>query len=335
MCHTRNRHRHLLLVLTMTAPMMFLGRVVAKSDEPGNAKARVTFTLEKTDHGVRILGNGELWAEYVADGEFKPYVWPLIGPTGKPVTREWPMGPGEGEKHDHPHQKSLWFTHGDVNGVSYWEEAPGRGKIVHREFVTLSRGETATVVARNEWIAPDGTVVLQDIRKLVFFPVEDRRVIDFAIRLTAVAPSVTFGDTKEGTFGLRVAESMAVDSKKGGKIVNSEGHEDRDAWGKKAKWVDYSGPVGDDIVGIAVLNHPSSFRFPTYWHVRTYGLFAANPFGWHDFVGRNDVSGAYTLGRGQSIELRYRVILHRGRAEEAGIAKLYQAYAAEAPLPIP
>jgi len=295
----------------------------------------VTFSIQKTDHGVEILGNGELWAAYVADGEFKPYVWPIIGPTGKPFTREWPMGPGEGEKHDHPHQRSLWFTHGDVNGISFWEEAPGRGKIVHREFVTLEGGAKAVVVTRNDWVAPDGTVLLNDVRKLLFYPLGENRVIDFAIRLSAVAPSVTFGDTKEGTFGLRVADSMTVDAKKGGKIVNSEGQEDKDAWGKKAKWVDYSGPVDGEIVGIAVLNHPSSFRFPTYWHVRTYGLFAANPFGWHDFVGRSDVSGAYTLGKGQSIELRYRVILHKGRTAEAKIPQLYEEYAAEPPLPLP
>lgn len=319
----------------MTIAIIFLLSPAGWTSEPGSRGPTVTFTVEKTDHGVRVLGNGELWAEYVADGEFKPYVWPIIGPTGKPVTREWPMGPGEGEKHDHPHQKSLWFTHGDVNGVSYWEEAPGRGKIVHRGFTTLSGGDKATIVAADDWVAPDGAVVLRDVRKLVFFALDGHRVIDFAIRLTAVAPSVTFGDTKEGTFGLRVAESMTVDAKKGGKIVNSEGHVDKDAWGKKAAWVDYSGPVGDEIVGIAVFNHPSSFRFPTYWHVRTYGLFAANPFGWHDFVGRNDVSGAYTLGQRQSIELRYRVVLHKGRADEAAIGKLYEAYAAEAPLAIP
>ncbi|WP_347244136.1 PmoA family protein [Thermogutta sp.] len=327
---SRRQRRDFVLAIPLMAAIILPGSGVSKE-----ASSTVTFSVQKTDHGVAILGNGQLWAAYVADGEFKPYVWPIIGPTGKPVTREWPMGPGEGEKHDHPHQRSLWFTHGNVNGISFWEEAPGRGKTVHREFVTLEGGTKAVVVTRNDWVAPDGTILLNDVRKLVFFPLGENRVIDFAIRLTAVAPSVTFGDTKEGTFGLRVADSITVDAKKGGKIVNSEGQEDKDAWGKKAKWVDYSGPVDGEIVGIAVLNHPSSFRFPTYWHVRTYGLFAANPFGWHDFVGRSDVSGAYTLDKGQSIELRYRVILHKGRAADAKVAELYESYAAEAPLSLP
>jgi len=293
------------------------------------------FTVETIDHGVSVKCDGKLWANYIADGEFKPYVWPIIGPTDQPVTREWPMGEGAGEKHDHPHQKSMWFTHGNVNGVDFWSEGADRGRIVHRKFLTVSGGEKAVIVTQNDWLSADGTKILEDVRKLVFSRLNEHRVIDFNIRLTATADSVTFGDTKEGTFGLRVAESMAVDAKKGGRIVNSEGQTDAEAWGKKAKWVDYSGPVGDQIVGIAVLNHPSSFRFPTYWHVRTYGLFAANPFGWHDFVGRSDVSGAYTLGKGQSITFGYRVILHKGRAEEAKIAEAFEQYAAQSAEEIP
>lgn len=304
------------------------------SGENGGASAG-PFAVETTDHGVSVKCDAKLWANYITDGEFKPYVWPIIGPTEQPVTREWPMGEGVGEKHDHPHQKSMWFTHGDVNKVDFWAEGAGRGRIVHRKFLELSGGEKAVIVTQNDWLTADGTKILEDVRKLVFFRLGDHRAIDFNIRLTAAADQVTFGDTKEGTFGLRVAESMTVDAKKGGQIVNSEGQTDAQAWGKRAKWVDYSGPVGDQIVGIAVLNHPSSFRFPTYWHVRTYGLFAANPFGWHDFVGRSDVSGAYTLGKGQSVMFAYRVILHKGRAEDAKIAAAFEQYAAESPQDIP
>ncbi|MGQ9563105.1 MAG: PmoA family protein [Thermogutta sp.] len=293
------------------------------------------FTLEPIDHGISVKCDGELWANYITDGEFKPYVWPIIGPTGQPVTREWPMGEGAGEKHDHPHQKSMWFTHGDINKTDFWAEGADRGRTVHRKFIELSGGDKAVIVAQNDWLTADGSKILEDVRKLVFSRMGEHRVIDFNIRLTATADQVTFGDTKEGTFGLRVAESLTVDAKKGGKIVNSEGQSDSQAWGKQAKWVDYSGPVADQIVGIAVLNHPSSFRFPTYWHVRTYGLFAANPFGWHDFVGRSDVSGNYTMGKGQSIFFAYRVILHKGRAEDANITEAFKEYAAQPPETIP
>jgi len=136
---------------------------------------------------------------------------------------------------------------------------------------------------------------------------------------------VTFGDTKEGMFGLRVASSMDVNKKRGGLILNAEGLRDDAAWGKPSAWVDYSGPLGGRTVGIAILNHPDSFRYPTHWHVRTYGLFAANPFGWHDFgIGK---SGTYTLPQGHSLRFSYRVIFHDGDAQAARIAEHFRQYA--------
>ncbi len=297
--------------------------------------ASAEITAERTERGVTITVDGKPFAEYRIDLGPKPIVWPLIGPTDQPVTRDYPMANTPGETRDHPPQRSLWFTHGDVNGLSFWEEAPGRGVIKHREYVQVRGGPDAVVVTRNDWLTAEGNPVLRDTRRLRFAASEDVRILDFDIRLTASSGPVVFGDTKEGTFGIRVAETLRVDTKKGGRIVNSDGKADAEAWGKRAAWVDYSGPIADSIVGIAVLNHPTSFRFPTYWHVRTYGLFAANPFGWHDFEGRQDVDGSYRLAEGESIVLRYRLILHRGRADEAGIAEKFAEYAAEAPAEIP
>ncbi len=134
------------------------------------------------------------------------------------------------------------------------------------------------------------------------------RIIDFDFRIFASDGPVTFGDTKEGMFGIRVASSMDVTRKQGGRITNAEGLTDEKAWGKPSPWVDYVGPVKDKIVGIAIINHPLSFRYPTTWHVRTYGLFAANPFGWHDF-GRPE-RGDYTIPGGSGD----RVFLPRGPA---------------------
>jgi hypothetical protein len=143
---------------------------------------------------------------------------------------------------------------------------------------------------------------------------------------------VTFGDTKEGMFGLRVASSMDVTRKKGGKITNAEGLTDERAWGQASPWVDYVGPVKDQTVGIAVLNHPASFRYPTTWHVRTYGLFAANPFGWKDF-GKAE-RGDHTLPAGESIRFAYRVILHKGDTASLGVPAMFQAYAGKAALEV-
>ncbi|MGC3969750.1 MAG: PmoA family protein [Pirellulales bacterium] len=155
------------------------------------------------------------------------------------------------------------------------------------------------------------------------------RSIDFDITLKATAGDVQFDETKEGTFGVRVPTEMDVDHKPtGGKIVTSEGKTDKDAWGTRAAWVDYAGNVGGEHLGIAVLNHPTSFRFPTRWHVRTYGLFAANPFGATSFDKETtDESGA-TIKDGESITLNYRVIFHKGDAESADIAAAFKEYAA-------
>ena len=152
------------------------------------------------------------------------------------------------------------------------------------------------------------------------------RWIDFTITIKALDKPVKFGDTKEGTFGLRLAETISVDAKKGGQIVNSNGQLDNNAWGKAAEWVDCYGPLDSETVGIAILNHPSSFRYPTYWHVRGYGLFAANPFGLRDFSGDKKKDGSYTIQPGEQITLRYRVIFHRGDEKVGKIAEAFSSY---------
>jgi VCBS repeat-containing protein len=119
---------------------------------------------------------------------------------------------------------------------------------------------------------------------------------------------------------------MKITSQLGGTVLNANGDKDGDAWGKAAPWVDYVGPVKDNTVGIAIMNHPSSFRFPTYWHVRTYGLFTANPFGLHHFKGDNNIDGSHTLAKGETMTLRYRVYIHKGTTQEAEIAKQFKIY---------
>ena len=151
--------------------------------------------------------------------------------------------------------------------------------------------------------------------------------IDFDVTMKASDGPLKFGDTKEGSFGLRVAETMKVDAKQGGQIVNSEGQQDAAAWGQPAAWCEYHGPVNGKTVGIAVLNHPQSFRFPTYWHVRTYGLYAANPFGLKDFT-KGKLDGNHQVEAGQSLLLCYRVLIHKGDEKEGQVAEAFTRYAA-------
>ncbi len=289
--------------------------------------AAAEITAERSDQGVVVKIDGKPFTEYVTDFSGMPILWPVIGPTGKPITRAYPMAKGPGEREDHRHHRSIWFTHGGINGVSFWEI--GRGTIKHREFVQIKSGKKALIVTRNDWLAPDGKKVCEDRRTLTFGSGGDARWIDFDIVIKASNGPLKFGDTKEGTMGVRVAGTMKVEAEKGGRIVNSEGQTDKGAWGKPAAWVDYHGPVDGQTVGVAILNHPSSFRFPTYWHVRTYGLFAANPFGLHDFERGKDVDGSHTVSAGAAMTLRYRLLFHRGDEKSGKVAESFAAYAKE------
>jgi hypothetical protein len=288
--------------------------------------------LRKNGANLEVLAGGKPWTVYLTDNGSKPTYFPVIGPTGATITRAYPMKDVAGETRDHPHQRSLWFSHGNVNGFDFWASDPINkpsakfGSIKETGRPTVVSGAAVGVVrTTDDWLGPDGKKVCEDERVVRFYDTTNGRVFDFDITIKATAGPVTFGDTKEGMFGIRVASSMDVKNKKGGKITNAEGISDDEAWGKASPWVDYVGPVEGKTVGIAILNHPDSFRYPTTWHVRTYGLFAANPFGWHDF-GRKD-KGDHTIPAGGSIRFRYRVILHEGDTASAQLPDAFRGYA--------
>jgi hypothetical protein len=285
------------------------------------------FTMERDEAGVTVRLDGKVFTRYHVLSGTKPVLWPVIGPTGKEMTRAYPLRKaGPDERPDHIHHRSLWFTHGDVNGCSFWHEDGSPGKIVHRQFLDISGGPDPSILTRNDWVNNDGETVCHDTRRLTFGANDHKRWIDFDVRIEGGDKPVKFGDTKEGTFGVRVPGSMKVDAGQGGKIINREGKTNRDTWGKRSSWVDYSGPVDGQILGVAILNHPSSFRYPTYWHVRTYGLFAANPFGLHNFENSSRVDGSHTVPPGKSFTLRYRVLLHIGDEKEGKVAEEFAAY---------
>ncbi|MBN2217607.1 MAG: PmoA family protein, partial [Pirellulales bacterium] len=297
-------------------------------------------TAVKSADGSKIVVelDGKPFAEYLTRSGTKPIVWPIIGPSGVPMTRQWPMADKRpGEPTDHLWHRSLWFTHGMVNGHDFWSEPRRRtGKagrkgcvIAHREFVKIESGPAATLTTRNDWLDPKGKKILEDQRTLRFGGDASGRWIDFDVTLKATEGPVTFGDTKEGSMGIRMAAPLAPDAKQGGRLVNDKGQENAEAWGKRASWVDYSGPLEGQTVGICMMNHPSSFRYPTHWHARTYGLCSANPFGWRDFEGGESVDGSCTIAQGESITLRYRILFHQGDAKSANLAAAFERYAGE------
>ncbi len=235
------------------------------------------------------------------------------------------------EEHDHKHHRSFWFAHGDLNGIDFWSEQNNFGKTVHQAFTEIKSGQDAGVISsRNDWITPDGKVICTDERSLkIYHPSRpSERVFDFQITLHATNGPLTFGDTKEGTMALRLAETMRLKGKVGhGHIVNSEGVRDGETWGKRAAWCDYYGPVDGKTVGAAIFDNPQNPRHPTWWHVRDYGLFAANPFGQHDFEKLADkTAGNLVVPDGKSITFRYRFYLHEGDEQQAKVAEKYQEY---------
>jgi len=282
--------------------------------------------LRRDGDNVRITVDGRPFTVYRTDLGPKPILYPLIGPAGAKMTRDYPMAKVAGEDQDHPHQRSFWFTHGKVNGVDFWSETPGHGSIKETAKLTVASGAAVGVLrTTDDWLGPDGKKVCEDERVLRIYNTRAARVFDFEVTLKATAGPVTLGDTKEGTFGVRVASSMDANRKPGGTITNAEGLTDLAAWGKPSPWVDYVGPVAGEPVGVAILDHPASFRHPTTWHVRDYGLFAANPFGLRDF-GRQE-SGDHTIPAGGAITFRYRVLLHAGDTAAADIPRAFRAFA--------
>lgn len=305
--------------------------------------AAAEFTVEKTAAGGAVVKvDGQVFAEYVVDQANKPYLWPIFGPTGKSMTREYPMKNVEGEKQDHPHHRGLNFGHESIGGYDTWAEAATfgtnpktservkhLGAIKHREFKELKGGATGVIYALSDYVDAAGKVIITEERSMTFQVIDGARVIDVDIDLIASQGNVMVDDKKDSGLSIRVPHSMSVDAKQGGKLINSEGHQDADTWGKRAKWCDYHGPVEGEHLGIAFLNHPSSFRHPTPWHARTYGLFTANPFGLSQLKLQTE-SGALELKKDEHIKLRHRFIFHKGDEKAGKIAEAYEAYAKEA-----
>jgi len=304
------------------------GQMVAKAQSGGSRAARGVKITEHSDK-VTVEFDGKLFTEYCFTQALRPYFYPVIGPTGVPVIRHWPMGDGPGEAHDHPHHKSLWFTHGDVNGVDFWADGDGKGKIVHDKFVEISSGpQTGVIKQQNKWLAPDGKVVCTDTRTHRFHNQADGPMIDFEVTIHASNGEVVLGDTKEGSMAIRLAPTMRLKGKVGqGHIVNSEGVRDGDTWAKRAAWCDYYGPVNGEVVGVAVFDHPSNPRHPTWWHVRDYGLYASNPFGIHDFEKKPAGTGNLTIPAGQSVTFKWRFYFHKGNEIEGKVAEHFRQYA--------
>lgn len=326
--------------------------------------AEPVLTLEKTHSGgFEVKADGKPFASYVVNEANKPYLWPVYGPTGKAMTRAYPMQQVEGEQHDHPHHRGMTYGHESV-GFPGWRETAGKaagggetwaegktfaeavskpnasavalkrsaelGRIAHVEYAEFEiKNNKAVIREVCEHQDSSAKRFLVEERRLSFHATDTTRVIDFDQDFIAADGDVRFDDRKDAGLSIRVPTSMAVDSNLGGRIVTSEGLTDKEAWATAAKWCDYSGPVEGETLGVAMFNHPSSLRYPTRWHVRTYGLFTANPFAQNQF-NKELPDGGIDLKKGDRLKLRHRFVFHAGDEKAAKIQEAFEVYAKEA-----
>ena len=254
-------------------------------------------------------------------GQYRPYFFPVLGPNGCEVTR----GETSEISKDHVHHRSLYVAYGEVNDVDLWGEGSNSGRVVHQGFTQKQGGAVVgRIYTHNNWETQAGDVLMTDKQNFRIYNLsEDAALIDLDLSFIASAGDVHFGDTKEGgIMSIRVHPSMNASD--GGKIENAFGGiNEAETWGKRANWCDYSGVVDGTPVGIAVFDHIVNPRYPTYWHVRNYGLMGSNIFGGGTFEKDPAKDGSYTLKQGEAMHFRFRVLIHAG---DAAVGKVGQKY---------
>lgn len=321
---------------------LFAGAIVISSyARAADEDESVQFKREGTH--INVLIGGQPFTTYYFDPKIaKPYFMPLRSAEGTIITRGFPIGNTVSPAYRHdpdlePHQRPMYFGHGNVDGIDFWGEAVFPkwsddsvfGRTVLARIEEVKGGPASgTLRALFHLVGPRGRTIADETQLYVFHGNRQTRMIDCEFTITANhGAAVTMGDTKEGTFALRLTHALNVPP---GHMVNSNGKVgEKEIWGKRANWVDYYGKVGNEEVGVAIFDSSKSFRHPTYWHARAYGLFAANPFGIREFSGNPSLDGSWTIRQNQSLVFRYRVLIHHGDYKQAHVAEAYQQYASE------
>lgn len=322
------------------------------------ADQAVTVTHRAADRRVDVLVDGKPFTSYIYPSSLqKPVLYPIRSAGGAVVTRGFPLEPRPGERADHPHHVGHWFNYGDVNGYDFWGHSsatpaankPKMGTIVHKEVTQVSsgagRGELAVTA---DWVIPDGSTLLREQTRFLFSGGPGRRTIDRTTTWTAADRPVTFKDTKEGAFGIRVARALDHPSKQAevfvsaageretvprmdntgvsGNYIASDGKTGEAVWGTRGPWMGLTGIVEKQPLTLAIFDHPSNHGHPTYWHARGYGLFAANPIGQQGYDPKQPPA-SLTLQPGQAVTFRHRIAVLDGKLTKEQLQKEYDDFA--------
>jgi hypothetical protein len=317
----------------------------------------VSVVSNESAQRVDVLIDGKPFTSYIWSDKLKtPVLYPVRSAEGTLVTRGFPLEPRAGERVDHPHHIGLWFNYGDVNGVDFWnnsvalpaERQKVMGTVVHRRVVSTKSGkDRGELVVELEWMMPDGQPALKETAKYIFHAGPKERSIDRIATLTALAKQVVFKDNKEGLIGFRVRRELEQPTNEplvftdssgkptevkvldntgvSGLYRSSEGKTGDAVWGSRARWTMLSGKVAEETITLVIFDHPQNTGFPTYWHARGYGLFAANPLGQEVFSNGKEKLN-FTLEPGKSVTFCYRFAIISGPASAEDVEKDYQEF---------
>lgn len=330
------------LLLLMAAGTILISTSWKHKKVPAGKASRITLTENKEGKRVDVMIDGKPFTSYIyPDLLKKPVLYPIRTSMGSPITRGWPMDPRPGERVDHPHHVGLWFNYGDVNGHDFWNNsndvaghAGPFGTIRHQAVVKMTDGnDKGELQVTAEWQKPDGTSMLTENTTYIFSGKGSERAIERVTTLTALKEDVLFKDNKEGLIGIRVARELEHPTDKPevftdasgnatnvakmnnegvtGKYRSSEGIEGDSVWGTRAKWVNLNGTIGKEAVSVVILDNPKNTGYPTYWHARGYGLFAANPLG-QNALSNGKQTLNFSLKAGHSVTFRHKVLIHSG-----------------------
>ncbi|MFT6811124.1 MAG: hypothetical protein ACJA01_004371 [Saprospiraceae bacterium] len=318
---------------------------------------RIQLVDKADERKIDVLIDGELFTSYIYPNTIKkPVLYPLITPKGTKVTRKFPLEPSVGERVDHPHHVGLWFNYGDVNGFDFWNNSDAikpekRGKygtIVHQSIEKInSEGDRGELQVVMNWKNPSGKVLLKEQTTFVFGIINESYSIDRYTTLTAQDEKVDFKDNKEGVLGIRVRRELEHPSDKAeiftdakgiptevpvinnegvnGNYINAEGIEGGDCWGKRSNWVNLRSKIDSESISLVILDHKSNVGYPTYWHARTYGLFAANPLGQKAFSKGKDVLN-FKLEKGESVTFKHRVLVASQELSRTALDEAFESF---------
>jgi hypothetical protein len=340
--------KYYILIIALLSSTMLLGQ----------QKSMIELKQNEGERKVDVMIDGQLFTSYIyPENVKKPVLWPVMSPAGNVLTRSYPMVNKEGDRSDHPHHEGVWLNYGDVNGLDFWnnseaipaERRSGYGTIYHKSIDKAATDENkATLVVSADWKSPSNELMLEERTKLEFLVVNNLRIIDRETTLTAMIDEVNFTDNKEGMFAIRVARELELPSDKPTKLVDShgvvtevkqmdntyvkgdyrsaDGVEGKGVWGTRCRWMKLASEIKGEQVALVIIDHPENVGYPTYWHARDYGLFAANTLGQKIFSdGEHTLN--FSMRKGETVTFKYRLVVANENLSDEKINYLADAYA--------